>query len=145
MASNTPTLQQGEVQVVKLKRHWIVFIPAIITFCPCLFAVLLSMTPLVFLVPFCAFIFCFMQYNSTSFILTNKNIRGTSGNFKLTHYITPLKDIKSIVIHVTPFSNFFNYGTIVVSSDEETYTLKKISRANVFKENVLADLERVRK
>ncbi len=130
-------LQKNEIPILTVRKHWIIFLPPIITLFFSSVLILYSVPASIFVFPFILFIVAIKVYFSTGFIITNKNIIGLCEGifFKI-----PLIRILSIVIHETSLGKRLGYATLVISSSTNSYILQQIVKRDFLNKKVIASL-----
>lgn len=73
--------------------------------------------------------------------VTNKKIYGKTGFIKTNEMGSPIKQIQNVAVPSGLFGKIFGYGTVEVTTTSGAYTFRYVSKANDFKNTVMAQIE----
>ncbi len=123
------------------KAHWILLLPFGVSLVIVFPLFYLTNYYLLLTIPPVFFLLLLLQIYFTSLVLTNKNLKGRFGFSKKYKFNIPLTEIENISINVSKIGSVLNYGTFVIKTSRDRYTVKYISNANLFKSQLLAELQ----
>ncbi len=130
----------NEVVLWKERAHWIIFTPFIVILFFVIVLLVFNFSLAFLTIPLFLFMLTVIQMKSTYFSITNKNLRGKTGPTSKQMFVIPLQSVESIFIHAGILGSFLNYGTFKISAQSGVYTVKHISKANLFKTDLMEKL-----